>query len=183
MMTLYTSTALAHDQIAILYYSIVLTCVTVMVALIIGIIQLLNVVLNVAEPEGSFWHGVEVAGDHYDVIGKFDYVCVYRFISMPARYPLSRHRLRNHQCSLSPNHVMHCRTESETDLGGSICGLFLVFGGLSILLYKPWRRRIDRRRPQRAQDTSLGSGTVETDVRQSELDSRLTGPGEKNWVE
>lgn len=48
--------------------------------------------------EGPFWHGVEVAGDHYDIIG------------------------------------------------GSICGCFLVFGCLSVLLYKPWRRRIDRER-------------------------------------
>lgn len=109
MMTLYTSTALAHDQIAILYYSIVLTVITVMVAAVIGIIQLLNLVLHVAEPEGKFWHGVEVAGEHYDVIG------------------------------------------------GSICGSFLVFGGLSILLYKPWRRRVDRRRARLTRDISLDS--------------------------
>ena len=30
--------------------------------------------------------------------------------------------------------------------GGCICGLFVVAGGLSVLLYRPWRRRIDRRR-------------------------------------
>lgn len=30
--------------------------------------------------------------------------------------------------------------------GGAICGTFIVFGGLSVLLYKPWRRRIDRKR-------------------------------------
>jgi hypothetical protein len=30
--------------------------------------------------------------------------------------------------------------------GGSICGTFLVFGILSMVLYKPWRKRIDRRR-------------------------------------
>ncbi|KAK6580184.1 hypothetical protein PZA11_007206 [Diplocarpon coronariae] len=69
MMTLYTSTALARDQIAILYYSIVLTLITIAAAMAIGVIQLLSLVLNVAEPEGRFWHGVEVAGDHYDVIG------------------------------------------------------------------------------------------------------------------
>lgn len=70
MMSLYTSTAAAKDQIAILYYSIVLTVITVAVAMVIGVIQLLSLILNVAKPSGRFWDGVEVAGDHYDVIGK-----------------------------------------------------------------------------------------------------------------
>ncbi|KAL8828143.1 MAG: hypothetical protein Q9170_006726 [Blastenia crenularia] len=71
MMALYTSTTAAKDRVAILYYSIVLTAITVVVAVIIGIIQLLSLVLNVAEPSGKFWDGVAVAGDHYDVIGNF----------------------------------------------------------------------------------------------------------------
>ena len=71
MMALYTSTAAAKDQLAILYYSIVLTLITITVALVIGILQLLTLVLNVANPTGRFWHGVEVAGDHYDIIGMF----------------------------------------------------------------------------------------------------------------
>ena len=70
MMALYTSTAAAKDQIAILYYSIVLTVITIIVAIVIGVLQLLSLILNVAEPTGPFWHGVEVAGDHYDIIGK-----------------------------------------------------------------------------------------------------------------
>lgn len=70
MMALYTSTAMAKDQIAILYYSIVLTVITIAVAMVIGVIQLLTLILNVAKPSGHFWHGVEVAGDHYDIIGK-----------------------------------------------------------------------------------------------------------------
>jgi nickel/cobalt transporter (NiCoT) family protein len=70
MMTLYTSTKIARDPIAVVYYNIVLTAITVLVALVIGVIQLLNLILNVAEPSGSFWDGVEVAGDHYDIIGK-----------------------------------------------------------------------------------------------------------------
>ncbi|KAI9702556.1 MAG: hypothetical protein M1836_001036 [Candelina mexicana] len=98
MMTLYTSTELARDQVAILYYSIVLTVVTIIVATVIGTIQLLSLILNVAEPEGKFWDGVGAAGDHYDIIG------------------------------------------------GAICGSFLLFGGLSVLLYNPWRRRVERRR-------------------------------------
>lgn len=78
-----------------------------MVAMIIGLVQLLTLVLNVAQPSGKFWGGVAVAGDHYDVIG------------------------------------------------GAICGSFVVFGGLSALLYKPWRRRIDRRRERHPQHQQL----------------------------
>lgn len=69
MMALYTSTSLAKDQIAILYYSIVLTVITVAVAIVIGVIQLLILILNVAEPSGRFWDGVSDAGDHYEIIG------------------------------------------------------------------------------------------------------------------
>ena len=55
MMALYTSTNLAKDQIAILYYSIVLTVLTVLVAVVIGCIQLLTLILNIAQPVGEFW--------------------------------------------------------------------------------------------------------------------------------
>jgi nickel/cobalt transporter (NiCoT) family protein len=98
MMTLYTSTSLARDTIAILYYSIVLTAITVAVAACIGVIQLLTLVLNVASPTGAFWDGVSNAGDHYDIVG------------------------------------------------GAICGTFVLSGIASVLIYKPWRRRIDQRR-------------------------------------
>ena len=40
-----------------------------MVAIVIGVIQLLTLVLNVAEPTGRFWDGVQTAGDYYDAIG------------------------------------------------------------------------------------------------------------------
>ena len=49
MMALYTSTAFAKDQIAILYYSIVLTVITVTVAIVIGFIQTLTLV-RISEP-------------------------------------------------------------------------------------------------------------------------------------
>lgn len=67
-----TATALARrvkDPVPFLYYSIVLTALTVVVALVIGTIQLLTMILNAAEPEGTFWDGVENAGEHYEVIG------------------------------------------------------------------------------------------------------------------
>ncbi|KAH6843455.1 high-affinity nickel transport protein [Chaetomium sp. MPI-CAGE-AT-0009] len=83
-----------RDPVAFLYFSIVLTSMTVVVAIVIGIVQLLSLVLSVADPTptGPFWDGVETAGRHYDVIG------------------------------------------------GGICGGFLVIGGLSVPLYRPWRR-------------------------------------------
>jgi high-affinity nickel-transport protein len=71
MMSLYTSTQLARDPIAICYYSIVLTFITVIVATIIGTVQFLNLILNVAEPEGKFWDGVEKLGDNWDIVGTF----------------------------------------------------------------------------------------------------------------
>ncbi|CAG7948162.1 unnamed protein product [Penicillium nalgiovense] len=86
-----------RDPVAFLYYSIVLTTLTVIVAIVIGIIQLLTLILNVTDAEGKFWDGVQVAGDYYDAIG------------------------------------------------GGICGCFIVFGLLSILVYKPWRRWMDQR--------------------------------------
>ena len=89
----------AKDPIAFLYYSTILTALTVMVALVIGTIQLLTLILNVASPSGRFWDGVASAGDNFEVIG------------------------------------------------GGICGSFMVFGGLSVVCYRPWRRRwVDGRR-------------------------------------
>lgn len=96
MMTLYTSTSLARDTVAILYYSIVLSAITVMVAITIGTIQLLSLVANYRT--GAFWDGVNNAEDHFDIIG------------------------------------------------GAICGAFIVFGAVSVVLYKPWRRRMERNR-------------------------------------
>jgi nickel/cobalt transporter (NiCoT) family protein len=100
MMTLYTSTSLARDLVAILYYSIVLSAITVLVAICIGIIQLLSLVANFST--GKFWDGVDAVGDHFDIIG------------------------------------------------GGICGAFVVFGLLSVLVYKPWRRWVDKNRMRRA---------------------------------
>ncbi|KAI2630841.1 NicO-domain-containing protein [Hypoxylon sp. NC1633] len=69
MMALYTSKAFARDTVAILYYSIVLTGITIVVSAFIGIVQILSLVQNVAEPEGPFWDGVSEIGDHFDIIG------------------------------------------------------------------------------------------------------------------
>ncbi|KAI9780071.1 MAG: hypothetical protein M1839_007055 [Geoglossum umbratile] len=110
IMTLYTTTPLSRDPLAILYYSIILTALTIAIALTIGVIQLLTLILRVKGPTGRFWDGVGVVGDHYDVIG------------------------------------------------GAICGSFVLFGGLSVLLYRPWRRRVDQTRERNIQRARLESG-------------------------
>lgn len=105
MMALYTSNAFSRDVVAILYYSIVLTGITVVVSAFIGIVQVLSLIQNVSDPQGRFWDGVSAIGDHFDIIG------------------------------------------------GSICGVFAVVGLLSIFLYKPWRRRVEKPKSQ----TLIGS--------------------------
>ena len=64
MMALYTSTAFAKDQIAILYYSIVLTVITVMVAMVIGLIQTLTVVWLLGAQNSSHPTSVLEFGTH-----------------------------------------------------------------------------------------------------------------------
>ncbi|KAK5045176.1 hypothetical protein LTR84_009509 [Exophiala bonariae] len=88
------------DPLTFLYYSIVLTSLTVVCAIVIGMLQLLSLILNTAHPTGRFWDGVETAGEYYEVIG------------------------------------------------GAICGSFVVFGGLSVLCYRPWKRWVQRKRAQ-----------------------------------
>ena len=110
MLALYTSTSLANDTIGFLYFSIILTAFTILVAIVIGSIQLLTLINSVASPQGKFWEGVESAGDHYDIIG-----------TLP---------------SITQN--------SMTDGGGGcVCGSFVLIGVLSVLFYRPWRRRLD----------------------------------------
>jgi nickel/cobalt transporter (NiCoT) family protein len=70
MMALYIPTSFAKDQIAVLCYPIVLTVVTVIVAVVIGLLQVLSLILNVAEPTGQFWDGVVVASNNWKVIGE-----------------------------------------------------------------------------------------------------------------
>lgn len=72
MMSLYTSAAAARDPFTVTYYSVVLTGITVIVALFIGTLQALELADAVIEnPTGPFWDGVERLGDAYDIIGMF----------------------------------------------------------------------------------------------------------------
>ena len=66
------ATQRAKDPIAFLYYSTILTSLTVVVALVIGTIQLLTMILNVAYPSGphdNFWEGVAATSDNWEIIG------------------------------------------------------------------------------------------------------------------
>lgn len=112
MLALYTSKAFSRDPIAILYYSVVLTAITVFVSAFIGAVQVLALIQNVAEPEGKFWDGVEAIGDYFDVIG------------------------------------------------GCICLVFLVVGVGSILVYRPWRRRVEDQRNARGEESDEPSQTT-----------------------
>jgi high-affinity nickel-transport protein len=77
MMALYTSKAFSRDRIAILYYSIVLTAITVGVAAFIGAVQVLTLARTlVGPPDGDdgegehwFWDWVDSVGEHFDIIG------------------------------------------------------------------------------------------------------------------
>lgn len=71
MMSLYTSARLAKDAIAVYYFQTVLTGVTVIVALIIGVLQFLGMLQGATGLEGGFWDGVVRASDNYDIIGQF----------------------------------------------------------------------------------------------------------------
>ena len=108
----------AKDPLTFLYYSIVLTALTVLVASIIGTIQLLTLIQHVARPHSAtrFWSGVSAATDHYDVIG------------------------------------------------GAICGSFVVVGGLSVVLFRPWRRWVEKGRRTRRREDERGEGGGEEGV-------------------
>ncbi|PHH77400.1 hypothetical protein CDD80_677 [Ophiocordyceps camponoti-rufipedis] len=69
MMGLYTSKTFSRDDVAILYYSIVLTSLTIAVSFFIGVIQALSLAQNVAHPQGPFWDGLTAVTDHFDAIG------------------------------------------------------------------------------------------------------------------
>jgi high-affinity nickel-transport protein len=111
MMALYTSKAFARDTVAILYYSIVLTSITVFMSALIGVIQVLSLILKTAQPEGPLWDGVNAIGDNFDIVG------------------------------------------------GSICGVFVLVGLGSVIIYRPWRRRMERNnRLESAEDQEGDSG-------------------------
>ena len=57
--------------------------------------------------------------------------------------------------SVSPKTLHIAWDMADEATGGAICGSFVVLGGSSVLLYKPWRRRIDRKRERGLQPEHL----------------------------
>lgn len=64
------------------------------------------------------------------------------------------------------------------DVGGAICGSFVVFGVLSMLLYKPWRRWADRRRPFAVDDNEALKVQESVDVEIRMLEDVKKRPNE-----
>lgn len=52
-----------------LFHSILLTSLSIGIAVTIGVIQLLSLIYNIRSPTGNFWDGVQWLNDHYDIIG------------------------------------------------------------------------------------------------------------------
>jgi len=52
-----------------LFHSILLTTLSIGIAITIGFIQLLTLIYNIANPTGTFWDGVAWLGNEYDAVG------------------------------------------------------------------------------------------------------------------
>lgn len=78
MSTLYTSPTFSRDPLAMLYYSAVLTAITVAVSAFVALIQILSLVARLVEPEGAFWDFIDTLAEHFDVIGAG--ICVLFFV-------------------------------------------------------------------------------------------------------
>jgi high-affinity nickel-transport protein len=64
-----TSGGLSRPSMTRLFHSMLLTSLSIGIAVTIGVIQLLSLVYNISEPEGKFWDGVQWIGDRYDIVG------------------------------------------------------------------------------------------------------------------
>lgn len=69
MSTLYTSPTFSRDPVAMLYYSAVLTAITVVVSAFVALIQILSLIARLASPTGPFWDFIDTLAEHFDYIG------------------------------------------------------------------------------------------------------------------
>jgi nickel/cobalt transporter (NiCoT) family protein len=60
---------ISRPSLTRLFHSILLTSLSIGIAVTIGVIQLLTLIYNVKEPTGPFWDGVQWLGDRYDIVG------------------------------------------------------------------------------------------------------------------
>lgn len=115
-------TAKIRSPLTFLYYSVVLTALTVVVAIIIGMIQLLSLIRNTAaiHSDSRFWQGVDTAGDYYDVIGGA--ICgsfVIVGIASVLCYRPWRRWVDHERARLRVEHDAHGRVELLTGNAGS----------------------------------------------------------------
>lgn len=78
MMVLYINKVFFRDIVVIFYYFIVFISIIVFVLVFIGVIQWLFLIDYVVELDGSFWDGVGVIGDYYEIIGVS--ICGFFFV-------------------------------------------------------------------------------------------------------
>ena len=88
-----------------LFNSILLTSLSIGIAITIGTIQLLSLIYNIRQPEGQFWDGVQWLNDHYDIIGgvicgTFLLLGIIIFITAKILRKQSRNRARHDQSEL-----------------------------------------------------------------------------------
>ncbi len=60
-------------------------------------------------------------------------------------------------------------------VGGAICGSFVVLGALSVVLYGPWRRWVERGRKRRGDDGGEGGGDEIASVEDKRKEDREGG--------
>src|SRR5271169_2740562 len=61
--------AMSRPSMTRLFHSILLTSLSIGIAITIGVIQLLSLIYNIREPTGPFWDGVQWINDRYDIVG------------------------------------------------------------------------------------------------------------------
>ena len=69
MSTLYLSPAFARDPLVTLYYSLVLTAITVVVSAFVATVQVLSIIESIFKPKGAFWDALDVLSSHFDIVG------------------------------------------------------------------------------------------------------------------
>ena len=61
--------SISRPSMTRLFHSMLLTSLSIGIAVTIGVIQFLTLIYNIREPEGRFWDGVQWLSDRYDIVG------------------------------------------------------------------------------------------------------------------
>lgn len=57
--------------------------------------------------------------------------------------------------------------------GGAVCGSFVVFGALAVIVYRPWRRKVDGQRALRSEQLDVEGVELGTLESECEIGPRL----------